>query len=65
MSYTWFFTICTHAHRLHVKGDLVPPCLHLYHIYIAPLINCIQPDDGHSSNGRNIYFISYIHLIIL
>jgi len=29
-------------------------CSVLYHIYIASLINCIQPDDSHSSNGRNI-----------
>jgi len=26
----------------------------LYHIYIASMINCIQPDDGHSSIGRNM-----------
>ena len=28
----------------------------LYHIYIykTSLINCIQPDDGHSSIGRNM-----------
>ena len=26
-------------------------CSVLYHIYIASLINCIQPDDGHSSIG--------------
>jgi len=23
-------------------------------LYIASLINCIQPDDGHSSIGRNM-----------
>jgi len=26
----------------------------LYRIYIAFLKNYIQPDDGHSSNGRNM-----------
>jgi len=26
----------------------------LYRIYIASLTNCIQPDDGHSSIGRNM-----------
>ena len=26
----------------------------LYHIYTPSLINCIQPDDGHSSIGRNM-----------
>jgi len=57
----WFFTICTHAHRLYAKRDLVPltytntnNCSVLYHIYRASPINCIQPDDGHSSNGRNM-----------
>ena len=39
-------------------------CSVLYHIYIASLINCIQPDDGHSSIGRNMQLISYINLII-
>ena len=29
-------------------------CSVLYHIYIAALINCIQPDDGHSSIDRNM-----------
>jgi len=29
-------------------------CSVLYHIYIVSLINCIQPDDGHSSNDRNM-----------
>ena len=29
-------------------------CSVLYHIYTASLINCIQPDDGHSSTGRNM-----------
>jgi len=29
-------------------------CSVLYHICIASLINCIQPDDGHSSIGRNM-----------
>ena len=28
MSYAWFFTICTHGHRLRVKRDIVPPYLH-------------------------------------
>jgi hypothetical protein len=28
-------------------------CSVLCHIYIASLTNCIQPDDGHSSIGRN------------
>ena len=27
----------------------------LCYIYIASLKNCIQPDDGHSSIGRNMY----------
>ena len=36
----------------------------LHHIYIASLINCMQPDDGHSSNGRNMQLTIYIHLII-
>jgi len=27
-------------------------CSALYHIYIASVIDCIQPDDGHSSNGK-------------
>jgi len=26
----------------------------LYHISIASLINCIQPEDGHNSIGRNM-----------
>ena len=38
-------------------------CYVLY-IYITFLINCIQPDDGHSSIGRNMQLIIYIHLII-
>ena len=29
-------------------------CSVLYHIYIASLINCIQPDGSHSSIGRNM-----------
>jgi len=29
-------------------------CSVLHHIYIASLINCIQPDDGHSRIGRNM-----------
>jgi len=41
------------------KRDLVPlPTLILImvlcYIYIASLMNCIQPDDGHSSNGLNM-----------
>ena len=39
-------------------------CSVLYHIYIASLINCIQPDNGHSNIDRNMQFISYINLII-
>jgi len=26
----------------------------LYHIYIASVINCMQPDDGHSNIDRNM-----------
>jgi len=26
----------------------------LFYIYIASLIKCIRPDDGHSNNGRNM-----------
>jgi len=29
-------------------------CFVLYRIYIASQINCIQPDDGHRSTGRNM-----------
>jgi hypothetical protein len=43
--YARFFTICTNAHRLCVKRDLVPltytntnGCFVLYHFYIASLI---------------------------
>jgi len=39
-------------------------CFVLHHIYIASLINCIQPDDGHKSIDRNMQLISYIELII-
>jgi len=45
------------------KRDLVPSAtliliILLCYIYIASLINRIQPDDGHSSIGRNISLIS-------
>jgi len=36
------------------KGPNTNNCSVLYLIYIASLINYIQPDDGHSNNGRNI-----------
>jgi len=26
--FAWFFTICTHTHRLCIKRDLVPPYIH-------------------------------------
>jgi len=60
MLYTRFFTICTHTPtnfvytRYPLNYTNTHNCSVLYHIYIASLINCIQPDNGHSSNGRNM-----------
>jgi len=67
MLYKWFVTTCTHAHQLCVNEISSPytnNCSVLYHIYIAFVINCIQPDDGHNNIGRNMLLISYIDLII-
>ena len=45
------------TYQLHVSANAAVAIIRLdtiYHIYIASLINCIQPDDGHSSIGRNM-----------
>ena len=45
---------CVHHHN----------CPVLCHIYLASMLNCIHPHDGHNSIGRNMQLISYINLII-
>ena len=70
MLYARIFTICTLAHRNCVNEISSPNYTItndysvLYHIYIASVINFIQPDDGYISIGRNMLLINYINLII-